>query len=571
MKKLLVTLFIFQVLTCISQETLIPFRVKDKFGLSNLKGKIKVKPSYDKILLMGNNYFSYINYENTKDTIHTWKGTTRIEDKIIEKTGVLHNNSKLIQDQKYGTYQVIEDVILASESTYHIESAMLFSLEGVALFNKDIDNFQAWNPQYENGKITQNLLIVKHMDRTYELSVYDVINTKITKRILENLKSLDVSSDRYAPILEFTYSDENGYYQNGYIYVENNEYVFSNTYPYNYKRQNNHQTSAVRLHNSSPNSHVNLGSLKSKKPTVPLTDIKEKVKKPVLREQPKKSKPIEFSLSKENVVLQNGQPIEGISDLDIEFIYKKKFQKSPLIFSNKKGKKGLIFSKDKISETTYDHLQYIKNQHGITIYDMRYYYLVGNKINGKMQYGILNKFGEIIVPIMYDKIQTNMMETYWKSSFNSEEESMIDLKEGNYHDSSKTHILYYGSSGFLDSNKGFMVAYKNGKCGLIDINNTEYLPFDYDEIFKNGLGFSRSSNFELEDKFIILKKNNKYGIIMFNGKKEITKFVEPIFPAIPSRFYKNFNQVEGLVIFGLSKGSEAYYCYANENGKIYMK
>ena len=116
-----------------------------------------------------------------------------------------------------------------------------------------------------------------------------------------------------------------------------------------------------------------------------------------------------------------------------------------------------------------------------------------------------------------------------------------------------------------------MVAWKNGKCGLIGIDHLIYLPLEYDRIFKNGYSFTRDSNYEMVDKFIVLEQNKRYGIIEFDGSRKITKFVQPDFPAMPTRYYPRYNGMREITLFALSTAEEVTFAYALENGKVFLK
>lgn len=559
-------LLLFTFFCLAAQETFIPFRQKDQFGLANLKGKIVLKPQYDRMYVMGNNYFGFAHVERVTDTIHYYNGSIEIVEKEIQKTGVVKDKKELITNQKYPVYTIGPYMIMAGNSSSYIQDAMLFNMKGEPLFSKEIATFQAWSPVFENDEIIETVMIIVYEDKTYDIVNFDVKLGKIKQRILENLKSLEIQSEFTDSTLQINYADENNYYHSQYIVRENNQIELVEYPSYSSNNQYSEGYSRIEIE-SEP--YYELGAL-----DVAVPPIEEKIPPSPPKPTPvpsKPKKPAIFSMTKDNKLLIDTVEYKNVNAYTFEFIdaYKKR-QIEPLIFTIHSGKKGLFISENTSVEAQFDHLQYIKNSYVITIYDKHFYYLAGKKdAKGKLKYGILKPDGTFTVPMIYDSIQIDMLETAWNTD--DENNKRIELRVPFNYSNEKKRVLDFRSSGFLDSNKGFMVAFKNGKSGLIDLKNQIYLPFEYDNIFKNGYSFVHESNFEMKDEFIILKQGNKYGIVEFNSQKEITKIVNPIFPEIPTRYFPNYNGNKDVTIYSLSTNNEITYCFANENGKIYLK
>lgn len=494
-----------------AQQNFVPIRVKNKFGLADLKGKVVLKPQFDELYIMGNNYFGYSNHQIVKDTVHWVGGRIEIRDKNLPETGVLHHKKKLISGQKYAIYTVIDDVILGSDSRAYIENAMLFNSHGEPFFSKDLDTFEIWNPIYDDqGNMTHKLLLAVFEDKTYEVAVYDVKTGKISERLLQNLNSLRTDGERYDTSLSLKYSNENNFYYEKYLSVKDGKYVLIDS-------PENHQ---YREEDYSDYDNVVPPPIMERAGEAPVEMIKSVGSPPPAVSPPvsRPKRPDYFALNAEKQLLINNEIWNNPQAYSFELIDDQQTQTEPVIITAKNGRKGLLHSDSATVSAHYDHLQYIMNQHGITIYDQRYFYYAGQKDHsGKMKYGIIAGDGRALVPLIYDSIQINMQESYWDTD--DEKNKKIGFREPFTYDGKKKRILQFDSSGFLDSNKGFMVAWKNGKCGLIGMDHLIYLPLEYDRIFKNGYSFTRDSNYEMVDKFIVLEQNKRYGIIEFDGSR----------------------------------------------------
>ncbi len=106
--------------------------------------------------------------------------------------------------------------------------------------------------------------------------------------------------------------------------------------------------------------------------------------------------------------------------------------------------------------------------------------------NGKE--GVVNSFGDLIVPIIYDSISNNIL--------------------------------------FEDCEEINLICYKNNKSGVINLQNIILIPFEFDELFRNIKNKRRTdklalSCYRLIDG-IIARKGNKHGVV--NKKGEILAF-----------------------------------------------
>ena len=185
--KLLVILFIAFVYNINAQDTLVPIRYKNKFGLSNLAKEVKVKPIYDKMVFNNRtNYF--IGFKKTESNAFS--------------TTLFHNDKALIKDKPYFDYSIHEGLIVAADTTsqktviYHNvhynEKMQLYSLEGILLSPK----FYAFIAVLDNlGDIkptSEVFVIFKGLDDKHSFKLYDLKLQKFTKTFLEDVDGFNI-------------------------------------------------------------------------------------------------------------------------------------------------------------------------------------------------------------------------------------------------------------------------------------------------------------------------------------------------------------------------------------------
>src|SRR5690606_25937583 len=122
---------------------------------------------------------------------------------------------------------------------------------------------------------------------------------------------------------------------------------------------------------------------------------------------------------------------------------------------------------------------------------------------------------------------------------------------------------------FVGVNK-YVIAYKDGKVGMMKLNNEIVFPVEYDEIGENSIRpfGNRISN------FIVLKKDNHYGVVMMAydpvTKETYQQTIEPLFPYFPAFYLNDYYNQPGLKLFGLMDEKGNFITYASEIGKLYM-
>ncbi|WP_339837569.1 hypothetical protein [uncultured Flavobacterium sp.] len=107
----------------------------------------------------------------------------------------------------------------------------------------------------------------------------------------------------------------------------------------------------------------------------------------------------------------------------------------------------------------------------------------------------------------------------------------------------------------------YFIVSKNDKQGLYSVYKKEYiLPIEYDEII--------FANFEGKNGGHVLKNGDKYGVYIYDYPNNLT--ISPIFDKMPLLVDYNYFG-KGIPLFKLYDENGKFFCYTNEDGKLYYK
>lgn len=576
MKKFIYLTLFFVTLSATAQEVLIPFKKGNLFGLSNKSGKIKLKPAYQELHYLGNNYFQAVDYKKETDSVKIQNKNFNLFDKPKRITNLLNGIKVIISNSEHNHFFVVENaLIVGSEDTYSSKNSNFYTLKGEQLLNKNAQKFRIMDQygNFERPKTISNFLTlyVEHYDRSISILVFDKKKQQIVEKLIDQADS--VTFDRQASdetYLSFSYVDKNGDYQNKQLYIDKEEYryIIRNTPPRPYQENKYSNESGGKSYgsgngNSDQRSEkvemVTLGTGDEMNVVVPPSMSQNQVSVNTLN-----SKVYHYLTWINDSVINYGEKVIKLST-DEKVIFTEhrtriKMQKHSLIYSLN-GKKGLLISDEERIIPEYDSLQYIKNEKGIYTERNDYVYLAGKKNpeNGKWKMGIIDGNGKIIIPLVYDRLLTYIPQLNYDKDSKTNKFSFYTKNKDN-HLNDPTQILSINRTGLL-------LAEKEGKQGILEISNKIILPVEYDFITENGILFQKKT--EIQNEFYIFKQNDKYGIIKMNYKKEITLQTEAVFPEMPTHYYVNYGGIEGFNLFCLSNEESLRFCYATQNGKVF--
>lgn len=542
--------------TGFSQEVLVPYRVGDLFGLSDIKGAIKVKPAYDYIEPIGEGYYKYANYTQLPDTVHWTSGRIEIRQKTDVETGVFYGKSRVIQNSKHRHFTVVKEAMLiGSEESYISKNSNFYNLKGKKLLESNVEKFRFLNTSdLGKNRNSQIAIYAEHNDKTASIYLYDCKKQKMLAPMLDKVKNIKL--DRNASTEEvfvFSYQDDQYRSYKMSIYYDENKKTFvkipyAEVNAYSYKERYNNSREIMGEAPVSPVPEPPRSGNDEMKPSSSISK----------REIPKKV--YSFIKLNDSLIKYNETEIMVAPGEKIFFAERgAKNQRYPLIFTAGK-KRGLIFSDSLRSQKLFDSLRYIKNQYGPFTSSYTYLYLAGN-INiqtGKWQFGVIDANGKEIIPISYEYLSPNLPEIYLEDKNDSKPDTFSFRQPYNYSNDKNALLTLY--------KEGVFLARKNGKSGVINLYDSILLPFEYDHIWKNGFSFLKTVR--VNEDFYVYKKGSMYGVFNFKINK-IKYDTGPKFPKVPVYAYLNYLGVKGFNMYNLAEPAHLFFCLAGDDGTIY--
>ncbi|MCX6317441.1 MAG: WG repeat-containing protein [Bacteroidetes bacterium] len=543
---------IFSILFAVSvaaQPILIPYRSGAKYGLSDEKGKLIVKPVYDHITHLKGKYFQYTNTVLRKDTVPRYDGGWNIRESREYDCGVFFKDKLLLKNKDYPHFFILPAFIIGSDNEFRPEYCELYNLKGETVIKgpvksisindeRDFGEMASYNEQYTLISVFKRL---ESDIRTFSAAVYDNKAGKIVKWLLTDVR--DYKLNKYVAGLSFalcTYKDQTGFHES-YIRFDKNQYIL----------QPKEEVKSGDLPSRSSDHGI---SREMGEPAM-IPDEAVMVAEAPYNEGNNKSVSVTYRMD------NNGQ-------LNVSLSGEKKAVQLPagstIIFANgnntsqersmliKKDKQFRILSKGILLETSYDTLLYLDKQ-----------FLAGKFINGKIRFGILDDDGTEKVPLQYDSIPGIIPE-------------LRSARIGDYNTLHDTLVLQTGSgaSSYLKpaAYQRFLpneiLVYKDGKAGIVHrLTNTVLLPVSYDMVANNGLSFMNNFN----TGYIILRKNGRYGICYLayqSGKAifDLVHLTDLVFDYIPGKYINDYYEVDGFRLFALYNDHFEFIGYADKEG-----
>jgi len=580
MKYTVIIIVIFFSKISLSQSALVPYRIDNKFGLSDEKGKVIVKPVYDEVKYLKNYYFKYTNTNITKDTVIHF-GKKEVRERKSRSYGLFYKDKFLINDQECSEFLIYKHFIIASINPYHAEKCVLYNLKGKQLTTEPVSAMYV-NDKRDLGYMSvvsqkHTVLSIFHRDeknnRTFSLAIYDneqqeIIQWLITK--VYNFKA--IATQKGTLVTGCSYTDEQGM-QEKYIRFKNNNFEVVD---YNalsqveledlagVQKSAKNNSGYVREENikiediSSMGNDVAVPDMKEESsvaPVVPYPETEAEKRRYTYYIKKKGNDSLFFTEpnSKELFHLQAQKTTyikvpDGVQVIYINSASNQQFEQ--LIY--KKGTKFGLLNRGVFSEAIYDSLLYFGSD-----------FIAGSKTATHFQFGIVTATGKELLPIIHDSIQGTIKEFDFDATDGKSAFALKDKKGNAY----TTLSPYWKFRGVMN------LVYKNGKVGLWHYyTNTLMLPVDYDLVAENGMHY----NLPRKSEFILLKKKGLYGITTIELNKQTTTYelkntVQPCFEAIPSFYINDFYENQGFKLFGLYNDAFEFRGYANEKGLHYYK
>lgn len=535
------------------QEMLIPYRVGEKMGLINEADKVVVEPKYDEIDWLSGSYFQFTQKVRVKDSLETEPGKFLQRNHEIPLRGLMHEGKVIIEPQPFMGYHLLPGMM--------VNAMFGGDAEKLSLNQQQYDNFKnkkpllfLFNAKGENvnpqgfrrlelvdtaGISIRNsqgakyaLLFMENFQKQFKMCVFDVDEGNIKECLFENVTEFGlVHMDYQNKSYVVRFKDAKGKIYNkvvkttpDYFFLEEAPESKPEGRPLPELIQENLQKSAD-LQAASPHTE---------------------------------SEGPQYWLENGVVKYKEGNNLEKELELAKDIAPKFKNARNRNLSAGliyKKGNQYGLIQNGEIIEPKYDSLIYFGND----------YYLACKKINTKLKCGTLDLNEYTVIPFEYDSIAPKMKTYEFKKMPASDGFQMVLKAED-----PPVQEADSASSYFMKPSANVIV-YKDGKSGMRSLNNEEVFSVEYEEIGMNGFKTKGEKN----TKYIVLKKNGQFGVVMKNfdsdTKQSVQTIIEPIFPYFPAFYFKDYYGNKGFYLFGLVDENGKLKSYASEIGRVYSE
>jgi len=564
---------------CIAQNThaqkiLVPYRSSKLFGLSDGNGKIIVNPAYDHVHWQQGAWFETNSKTDLKDTLETAPHKFHIRNTTAKLSGLIHNGKVILKDEPYDDYEIITGKLIAAKYEGRPTNLTkvqykkygdrrkfysLFNLQGKNLYPDNFKRIQKMDTagvnNNKNGCKYILLWVVNFSDR-HSLIVFDADKQEISDWLVRDAYKIEPDRNREkATEMLVGITDSNRHYSFQLLDYKSGKFLLQPTTetPKGRSKRDDDNTIAVQ-----EVSGMGMGNGRgiSGDDGSPMVEMP-----PALEGKPSHREPkfiTYFSRVKDSLFITNGPKIFKRVPLPIgsKVILMEAngmTQYQPVI--TKQGNQFFIVADEQPGTKPYDSLVYFGK-----------YFLAWKKINGQTKAGIITSSDSIIMPFQYDSLYVGIryVDLVDKTPASNTPHYQMVFKEA---DSKYDYTIKPYNRTFIN----YVTVFTKGKCGVITIEGDTVIPVRYDMIGKNSLQHSRP----MEDDFIIIKQNGKYGITALKhakGQKHpemSSNTIQPVFEYIPGFYYKNYYGIKNFNLVGLYNEQREFMGFATEQGKLF--
>lgn len=532
-----------------AQTILVPYKSGEKFGLVNQAGEIVLKPQFEEMEWLTDKYFVATQHKSLTDKIETEDGKIHQRNSKVKLKSLYYKGEQIISPQSLTSYNVVPEMLVMAFSNSDPKQVSLNQNQYNKIKDKpiyfvlfDYTGKQVGAEYYQRleligkaGKSSRNaaisnyaLFFAQDFKNNFELFVYDADERKIKERLFDSATEFKVLDKDFSTDSYFvSYVDSKNKKQQKRIDVTSDYFEIKD---FEGEVNPTRMTKELMDQNNKNNPIVSVES-KNSSTINPTFKSFYKVENEKLRFHKSKEESVEIPFGKE-----------------IEILFKNpenKNQVESLIY--KKGQKYGLIIDGKFSDSPYDSLVYFGSEN----------YLVCNKVNNKLQCGTLDTNGKEVIPMKYSSI-LGQMKKYEFTKSNNDKSLQLTLNSTENLESNYT----------ISAGKN-LVAYQDGKVGILKPDGSVAVPFQYDEISENGVKLKG----EKQTNFLVLKKEGLYGVIMNNFdpelKENIQQTIEPIFNTYPAYYFMDYYGEIGVILFGLYDEDGKFDSYASEFGMMY--
>lgn len=529
-------------------------------------------PAYDHISWKEGGWFTTSKQVSLNDTLEYAPRKFYIRNTTAELTGLLFNGKTILAGEPFEKYEIIAGKCIAAScekrgtdftleqfkkyggSTQRTKFFSLFNLEGKNLYPA---NFRRLQKIDSTGTSTKDKRSARYilfwgvdLTNRHSLFVFDADKQDIADWLISNARMLRPDNRSFQNRqLIFTVTDKDGMPTKQLLDYNSGKFVLT---PVNSsspdERQGNYPGSSserVEMVTTEPGDFSAV--------PVPEPAMEDRLSMPVAKFNAyyQRLKDSLFYVSGKNersaVTLPAGTTLIYIEPRGMN-------QYLPVIA--RLQDKFYIIHNGKTGTTVYDSLVYFGS-----------YFLAWKTITGQSKAGVINAGDSALVPFEYDSIYAGIrflelkdMNPAGKSDY------QVVLKEAD------SEYNYSKPNPYSRQLSDRLTVFKKGKAGVISMKGYTIIPVEYELIAQNHLQHSRP----MEDKFIILQQNGRYGLtdIRFDktsGQNKMINSISPQFTYIPGFYYRDYFGIKNFRLFGLYNNQFEFMGYASEKGMEYFK
>lgn len=578
MKKLYTFFLLAVSQSSIAQKILVPYRVDSLFGLADEKGKIVLQPTYDHMHWLNGSWFETRKEVLLNDTLETGPRQYVTRNKTIKVTGLVNNGKIVVENEPFNAYEIIAGKCIVAryegrgnnltkeQYSKYGDTRKLYSLFNLAGKNLYPDNFRSIRKMDTAGVSIQHktgaryiLFWVTHFNNNQSLLVFDCDKQAISKWLVQNARSLRPESFRgeIPGQILLGITDSVGNMTSQLLDYSQGEFVLRSTMAtLKQRRKDNDDVVEVgeRGSGSGNGNGIRAESDWGDAVAEPPSDyIGGKRPEPKFDPYHIFAKDSLFYItsreSKSPVSLPTGAKI-------IKMVPYSMTQYQPVIVIA--DNHFYIVKDDKQGQTAYDSLIYFGQN-----------FLAWKKIDGKIKAGVIDANDSVIIPFQYDSLYAGIR--YLQLVAINPAARILTYRVV-YNEADLKHSTH-NPNPYYRATANHVTVFKNGKCGVLNMNGDVVIPFKYDMVARNGMEHSRPR----KDDFIVLVDKGRYGITNFKHDREKKRDVmsddtiEPIFEYIPGFYYQDYYGVRNFKLIGLYNFQTVFMGYGTPNGQLFYQ
>lgn len=557
-----------------AQSIYIPYREGGKFGLCDEKGKVLLSPKFDRLEWKSGQYFISYNDFLIKDTVKNAYGASRVRDEKIVERGLLFRDKVVIENGPYTDFEIIPNKCIVAASSFKTSNltkqqyenkkakqsfVSIFSLDGKNIYPENFKRIQKFDTAGTSSKDKSQarymLFGTLDVNDRYGLFVFDIDKQIISDWLIKDAIKLKVTKPDYLrKNIGFECTNSENVLQQKMVDYSSGQFKIIDLPDKPEQISGNQGMSSGK--DLVQEVEYNRNSSDLPVPPDYAIVIEEGEAEPYVAPP---FKPFHQNVRdtlfwvtglkiKEQVKLPEGaKPIYSTPNGFMQY--------NPVVYKLN-NKYGWVMD-GKIGEAKYDSIVYFGKN-----------YMMAETIGGKRKYGLFDDQGKVIIPAIYDSMYNGIkwieLDVHANRSTGKYDYVLREADE-------REMYAQRNMDPYVKRAYDRVTVFQNGKAGVINIKNEWLIPMAYDMIADNSFQYT----FPRESNYIILKRDNLYGITQLKNQREfnrepISQTIEPVYPHLPCFVIHNY-QVKGFDLIGLYDSHFEFVGYANNKGLLYFK